>query len=255
MAEIWGAALATVAVGVYSANKASSSANKAANKQQAAMDNQTQLGQDQLDFAKQQYADWKQRFDPIMNDLEAQAYAQQRPDYTKISADNTAAFDASQGAAQRNLERFGINPADGAYANLQQKGSLQRALGLVTANTQARNAAKDATFNRLMSVYGVGNGQGAQALNSMNSAYQGLGAAFGQQAGLYGNQFNNFSNQAQAGWNDAASGVGYGLKSWFGSSNTGATTPSYQPNVGTAQPNFNVGTPAVGGAPNPFGDQ
>lgn len=224
----WGIAASAV-IGLYSANKASKSANKAADNQQAAMDDQVELGREQLDFGKQQYADWKARFDPIMNDLETEAYAQQRPDYTRIAADNTAAFDASQGAARRDLERFGVNPADGAFADLAQRGSMQRALGLVTANTQARAAAKDATYNRLANLYAVGNGQQSSAMGTMNAAYSGLGSAFGNQASMYGNQFNNFTNQANAGYNDAATGIGYGLQSWLkpsgGSGGGGTVNP------------------------------
>jgi hypothetical protein len=85
-----------------------------ASRQQKRSTAQTKLGQDQLQWSKDRYNEWDSQFQPILSDIKAEAYKNMQPDYASVGADVNNAFNAQQGAAQRNMERYGVKPTDGA---------------------------------------------------------------------------------------------------------------------------------------------
>lgn len=219
--------VATVAAGAYSANKQSKAAKGAANSARDATDAQVELGREQLDFSRQQYADWQERFNPILDDLTGMAYEDVRPDYGAIAADVGAAFGTSQAMNRRQQERYGIKPTDGAADASERQYGLGRALALVGGNQSARAQAKDAKFQRLAGVYGLGNGMMSGAMSGMNAGYGTTAAALGSQANMFGQQANQYSQAAAAGAQMAGYGLGQlGSMSWGGAQAGGTTVPN-----------------------------
>lgn len=211
------------AVSAYGASRQRSAARDAANQQQQAMDAQARAAQDQLDFAKGQYNDWRSMFMPVAEDLRSMAYEQRDPDYAAITADVGAAFDTSQAANRRQMQRFGLMPSDGAVADSELRYGLGRAQAMVNARNQARTANQDQQFNRLMSFYGMGQGQGQAAANLVSAANAGVGNAFGQQAGMYGNQAANYQAGMTGSMNNMMNWAGYGAQNWGSGSGSGSS--------------------------------
>lgn len=222
MTEVWVAAVGA-AVSIGSAVSQRNQAKKAAGQQQDAMDAQAEQQAAQLAFAKEQYADWRDMFYPVAGDLRTMAYETQGPDYGAINADVGAAFDTSQDINRRQQQRFGLQPSDGAVQEGELRYGLGRASAMVNARNQARTASKDQQFNKLMSFYGMGSGQGQMAANMVAAAHQGAAAGFGNQANIYGAQSAN----AQAGFgnslNSAGNWIGYGLQNANWGSGAGAS--------------------------------
>ena len=204
-------AIAGVATSAYSASRSRSAGRDAARQQQSAMDQQAQAAQDQLDFSREQYDDWRTMFRPVAEDLKTMAYENRGPDYNAINADVGAAFDTSQAINRRQQQRFGFQPSDGAVQNSELQYGLGRATAMVNARNQARTANQDKQFNRLTAFYGMGSGQGQAAANLVSAAHAGVGNAYGQHAGIYGNQAMNYGNQANQSMNDAMGWAGWGF--------------------------------------------
>lgn len=209
-------AAAVAAVGVassaYSASRQRSASRSAANQQQQAMDAQTQAARDQLDFAREQYSDWRSMFQPVAEDLRSMVYEKRDPDYAAINADVGAAFDTSQAINRRQQQRFGFTPSDGAVADSELRYGLGRAQAMVNARNQARTANQDQQFNKMMSFYGMGQGQGQAAANLVAAANAGVGNAFGQHAGIYGNQAMNYQQGMNQSMNNMMNWAGYGMQ-------------------------------------------
>ncbi len=199
MAAVTAMAVATVAAGAYSANKASKASDKASKRQQQSMDAQAQVAQDQLDFGKEQYEDWKQLYMPALTSFRELAMEEERPDYGAIAADVGMSFDTAQDINRRTMERYGVNPTDGAFSASETQYGLGRAMAQVNGNNQARKAAKDTRFNKLASFASLSSGAQANALNTMNAGSSALGGAFGGQAAMYGARADQYSQAAAAG--------------------------------------------------------
>jgi hypothetical protein len=220
MAAVTVAALG-VAASAYSANRQSRAAREAADNQEEAMDGQLGLDRERLNFSRQQYDDWRQRFDPIMDDLTAEAYADSTPDYDAIVGDVGAAFDTSQGINRRQQQRYGLQPSDGAVAEGELRYGLGRATAMAGAKNNARTANKDMRFNRLASLYSLGSGQGAAASSLVSAAYAGASGNMGNQAGMFGNQQAQAQQGANQAWGDAAGWAGWGFGQYMGGRNGG----------------------------------
>lgn len=244
MAVMTAVAVGTMAVGAYSANQQGKASDRASRRAAQSADAQVQLGYDQLDFSERQYADWQERFNPIMDELTMMAREGSRPDYSAIAADVGQAFGAQQAMARRQQERFGIKPTDGMTAANDRQFGIGRALALVGGNQSARTQAKDQQFGRLAGVYGMGNGQMSAAMSGMNAGYGNTMGALGNQSAMFANQANQYSAAAAAG----AQGFGYGLGmlgqaagGWGGGGYTGATT-SIAGNAAAGGINLGYGT-------------
>lgn len=183
---------ATSVVGAYASDRASKRQAKALKGQQG-------TAQQQLDFGKEKYGDWKEMFQPVYGDLKNMAYEDNRPDYGAIDADVGHAFDTSQGINRRNMERFGVNPTDGAFSASETQYGLGRAMAEVGGHQQARRQAKDQKWNRLASFANLGAGQQATANNTVNQGFGAVMNAQGTQAGLYGQQANEYAQMAASG--------------------------------------------------------
>jgi hypothetical protein len=209
---------AVAAVSLVSAYMASKSADKSSKAQQKASDQQAKVAEDQLDFNKSQYSDWKSAFYPAINKLGAEAQKDVRPDYGQVAADVGNAFDTSQGVNNRNMERFGVKPTDGAFQSSQTQYGLGRALATVGADQAARANADNQHYARLAGFAGMGMNQQGSLLNGINNSSSNLMGAYGNQANMFGQRAQMYGQSAAAG----AGMFGRAVGSMFGGGGGGA---------------------------------
>lgn len=207
-AALIGAGVST-AGGLYAARKQGKAADRALDQQAAAMQDQTALGREHMQWAKGVYENWRQEFAPVLEELKAEALASSDPDYAAITADTQAAFDSERGGQRREMERYGINPGDGAWGSSDRRMGIGQATAEVNARQGARRDEKDRRFGRLSSVMGIGQGLQQQAMGITAGAAGGLMGAHGQQAGIHGGNAQ-MHGQAAAGAARTAFGQDWG---------------------------------------------
>jgi hypothetical protein len=166
-----------------------------------------QLGREQLDFAKQQYAEMK----PLATQVASQQMAaqaqqmQQAKDYydyqvntfrpleqglvtdaqkfntaayqeqmaQKAAADVAQAFQGAQGVSMREATRRGINPNSGAFGAASNANALKLAAATAGAQTGARTQAEQMGWARRLDAAGLGRG----LAGSSTAAYAGATGA------------------------------------------------------------------------------
>jgi hypothetical protein len=212
-------ALAGVAVSAYQGNRARSQARDQQQAGQEAQRQQVAAMRELQGDARTRYDEWRSTFMPAVQQMGQLAMGEARPDYEQIDADVGMSFDMAQSQNRRQMERFGVNPADGAAQASERDYSVGRALATVNGRNQARNVAQDRQWQRLSSFAGLGEGMRSSADSMLSAAYGGISSAFGGQA----NQNLGMAQQSQArsdaAYGDAASGLGY-MAVNFGSGRT-----------------------------------
>lgn len=189
----------------------------------------TQLGEQQLAFAQQQYADAKPIITGIANQQIAAQQQQmaQAADYYKYQTDtfrplerglvadaekfNTAsyqetmaqkaaadvaqAFQGAQGISMREASRRGINPNSGAFGAASNANALKLAAATAGAQTGARSQAEQMGYARKLDAVGLGR----NLAGASTAAYQGAtaaGSAGASSTMAPGNQYMAGLNQA-----------------------------------------------------------
>lgn len=211
MAVITGTVVAAagVAASAYSANRARSQARDQQRAGEAAQQEQVAAMRELQGEARTRYDEWRSTFMPAVEQMGQLAMREARPDYEQIDADVGMSFDMAQGQNRRQLERFGVNPADGASQAAERDYSVGRALATVNGRNQARNVAQDQQWQRLATFAGLGEGMRSSADSMMSAAYGGISSAFGGQAGQNFGMAQQSQARSDAAWADAASGLGY----------------------------------------------
>lgn len=196
-------AVGATVVGIYGASKAASASKDAANAQEraagtlaaqadAAAQLSYQLGKEQLDFAREQYAELSpiakqvaasqiaaqeeqmrqgreyydymtETFRPVEQALVARAQEFDTEAYREQLARQAAAeagraFNATQAAQQRVMAAMGVNPASGRFAGMQNQTALGLSAQRAAAMTGARERAEQLGYARLLDVTGLGRG-------------------------------------------------------------------------------------------------
>jgi hypothetical protein len=234
----------TVAVGAYSANRASSSARNAQRGADRASEAQEAIQREQLEEARRQRAQWEERFFPAFDAMADQAFAAQRPDFESVEADIGRQFDTSRGINERNRMRFGYNPTDGAMADDERQYGMARALATAGGRNAARNVARDEGFNRLTRYIDAGQGLRASADGMQGAAYAGIASAFGQRAGMQQGLAGQFRQQAADSWSDVGTGLGYMTAGGWGGGGGGMNPSAWQNAQSTG--NWGAFTPRPG---------
>ena len=166
-----------------------------------------QIGREQLDFAKQQYAemaplarqvaaqqmaaqqqqmrqgqdyyDYQQKtFRPLEQGLVRDAERFNTDDYRETLARDASAaagraFGITQAASQRSQASMGVNPASGRAMSMANQSNLGLAANRANAMTGARNQAEQIGFARRLDVTGLGR----NLAGASTAAYQGANAA------------------------------------------------------------------------------
>jgi len=235
MAEIWGAALATVAVGAYAANKQAHAAKDAANASQNATDASLAEQKREFDINQQNQAPWLQTGKSALSMLagmyglnsDGSGQAANAPDYSAFynSPDYQFALQQGQQAQDRDAAARGS-----LFSGQHTADTIQFGQGL--ASQQFGNY-----YNRLAGLAGVGQ----SAANQLGEAGQNFANNVGnlnmQNAG---NQMTSIYNRANASGNMAnqLAGIGSNLAGRFYQPSGGMQTqqqplsPSYNFNTG-----------------------
>jgi hypothetical protein len=166
-----------------------------------------QIGREQLDFAKQQYAEMaplarqvaaqqmaaqqqqmrqgqdyydyqQQTFRPLEQGLVRDAERFNTADYRETLARDAAAaagraFGTTQAASQRAQASMGVNPASGRAMSMANQSNLGLAANRANAMTGARNQAEQIGFARRLDVTGLGR----NLAGASTAAYQGANTA------------------------------------------------------------------------------
>ena len=200
--------------------------NKSAKKQEKRGFNQKKeeiaLQREGLDFSKEQYGDWKGKYDPVFEDMMAEIDSGITPDYAAIAGDVNSSFESAQGQERRQNARYGIKPTDGAAKQSERDYGIAKSTAHSGIRNQARQASAGIKFGRLQGVHnslvGVGTNLAGQVVNS----YSRTGNSMGQMADMRMNSAAQRRQQASddaAGWGTAIGGVDWGgawnaAKSW-----------------------------------------
>jgi hypothetical protein len=224
------------------------------------------LGREQLDFARQQYAEMKPFAERIAESQVAgmdqaaeiagqeRAYGLQfRPAEERLlqqamefdtgaareqmaqqaAADAARAFTATQGQTSRGLARMGVMPGSGASMAQMNQNALTAASMRSGAMNQSRTMAQDRSNALLTGASALGRGQVQTALGAMGLSSQ-LGTAGQQTAMAPGSQYMQGLAQGSA-----TMGAGQQMQLGGLGNILSSQTSSY--NAGLSQPGLDVG--------------
>jgi len=213
-----------------------------ANASNAAAEKMTALGQDQLAFSKQQYADnaplmkdiatqqklameqqlaqgkdyydyQTQTYRPLEKGLVADAQAFDTDAYrnqlaTRAAADSGLAFNRTRQAQERAMAGMGVNPNSARFQAAAGQSGLMQAANRAGAMTGARERAQQTGYARKLDAAGLGRGLSGASTAAYGSAIGAGGAA----AGTYGMA----GQQHLAGMAQGAGTIGSGLNMQIG---------------------------------------
>lgn len=153
----------TDAVGLTD-NAGKRAATKAAN---VAADRAYAQSEEQIQFAREQYADWKSIYGDIQTNL-GEFYKQYGEDKIMSLGLNAQQkeYQVAKAEVQKNLAQRGLKNS-GIEADILATGEFNNA----NARANIRATAKDQAAERKLAFLGIGLGQGANFLGGVNSAY------------------------------------------------------------------------------------
>ena len=221
-----------------------------ANASAAANEKMTALGQQQLDFAKQQYdennpmmqeiakkqglamdqqlaqgKDYydynKSTFRPVEKQMVADAQSFDTDAYrnqlaTRAAADSGIAFNRTRQANERAMARMGVNPNSGRFQGMAQQSGLMQAANRAGAMTGTRERAQQTGYARKLDAVGMGRGLSGASTAAYGSAMNAGNSAVGNY-GQAGQQYMSGMGQGSAtigsGLNMQLSGLGNVLNS------------------------------------------
>ncbi len=190
-------------------SSAASAEAAAASKQAAKLQYKASMAQ--LDFAKQQYADWQGIFGPIEQNLSSY--------YKNLSSDTFAAlgiqnieqeYTRSREQLDTAMAKRGITDSGANAAGLTELET-----GRMLGRAQARAQAPTQVANQQLGFLSIGLGQQAQLQNGINNAYSNQINTLGQQATNSMNQSNMYSQQAAASYAGIGQSIGQGINTYM----------------------------------------
>ena len=195
---------AIIGSAVLGAASSASAASKASNSADASTAASSQASAAQLAFSKEQYEDWKSVFGDVQDNLAAY-YKNLTP--ASIEASGVQALNTEYAAASKNLTQ-----------SLAQRGISSSGLEAQAMTDLAQKQAQDTANVRVqapimaaqeqMKFLSLGLNQGANAVSSVNGAYQ-------SQASLAANQANMYNQQAASASAGVGSALGSGVNSYL----------------------------------------
>ncbi len=232
--------IGALVLGAGAAISGSMSSAKASRNARAGAEEQFALADAQYENLAQTAQQWRDRYNEMYAPIE-QGLADkvaQGPDYERVAgrvaADVSLAYDKSQAAEERRLQRYGIDPSSGRSTAYR---GLDKARSEVMAKNTAYYQENDRDWARKMAFTNMGRG--------LESAAAGL---TGQIAGGYRNMGATYLGQAQSAEQQAgrmagaAGGMIAGIPRILSSdgtdtdTDTGTVTPPSGGGIPTAQP-------------------
>lgn len=148
----------------------------------AQIDNFVNLAQSGADIANSALGRYNQTYAPLEDQYarEAQTYASDARMAREMGAAQSRTMQAHKQAqinAENELESFGIDPSSGRYQDLVSARNTEAASAAAAAGEAARVATEQEGDRRKMNAIAIGQRLPPQALNALNSAYQGVQGA------------------------------------------------------------------------------
>lgn len=148
-------------------------------------------------LTRAQYQDWLDRYKPVEDQAVSLVQQDTEPLVQRAGDAVGRAYDASAGATQRNLSRYGITADESTTAAIARRRGLMRALDVAKTNNNLRNTLEDARVAGLGQLIDIGrnvNNSATQNLSSAaslqtareNAGAQNAAAASGARKGLFG---------------------------------------------------------------------
>lgn len=205
----WGA-VASIGVGLVSSYLGNKSAKKSEKRAYDAKKDEIALQREGLDFSKDQYGDWKEKYDPVFDDMMSEIDSGITPDYAAIAGDVNSSFESAQGQERRQMQRYGIKPTDGAAKQSERTYGIEKSTAHSGIRNQARQASAGIKFNRLASVHGSLTGSGVALGNQVGNSYSRTGNSISGLADMHTNTAAQRRSQATSdaeGWGSMVGAV------------------------------------------------
>lgn len=208
---IIGSALIGAASSASSAKSASSAASQQAAASQAATDASLQASREQLEFQKQQYADWESIFGPIQENLSSY-YQSLSPDtYAAMGLQNLQqSYTTSKQSLDRALAQRGLSTS-GAAAQALTDLESQRMLG----GASIRQSAAQEVATQKQNFLALGLGQGSTLQQGVAGAYGNIASTNMQAAGNAMALQGTYANQAASAYAGIGQSLGSGLSTYM----------------------------------------
>ena len=210
-AAIIGAAAIGAGTSYMSAKSSSKSADKAYASADAASQLQYETSIEQLNFQKEQYADWENIFGPIQDNLSSY--------YKNLSADSVASLGI------QNIEQSYVQSRQNLDTQLAKRGitnSGATAAGLTSlentrmlGKAEVRSTAEQTVAQQQLGFLSAGLGLQSGLQQGVSNAYSNQANILGQQSTADTNSANNYSNQAAQAYSGIGSSVGTGISSYM----------------------------------------
>lgn len=222
--NFWGA-VAGAAISYLGAKESADASEAAMAQQGRAADRQAEVAERQQDIADEQWERFKEVFAPLEDEIVASAM--EEPDYAKAegraTADVQGAFARSEEATARAAGRYGLDPSSGRYDEMRRVNALDRTKTEVQQRNLAREQEDDKAWARKVAASSLGRGLPADARAGLSAA----GRTYGDQAGMYGRQAQDFASQAGSGMQAAGYWTGRAIDSWGDNNSTPDSPDSY----------------------------
>lgn len=219
-------------------------------RQADAMDAQTRIARDQQKMAREQWDYYKTNYQPLEQDIIADARESGTPEAQEAAAGQAVAgvrqqYGISRDTARRGLERYGVNPSDPTYQSMLLDSNLDEAATSAASANVARENESNLGYTKMIQALSLGKGLPTEASANLSRA----GAGYGNVANGYGainrqnmaNTYNLTSSLAQMPWNKIFSstpnngpellggGGGSGGSGIYDANNPGAYAPASDP--------------------------
>jgi len=176
-----------------------------AKKQGLAMDQQLSQGKDYYDYLKNTYRPVEQGIVADAQAFDTDAYRNQLA--TRAAADSGLAFNRTRQANERAMASMGVNPNSGRFQGMAGQSALMQSANRAGAMTGARERAQQTGYARKLDAAGLGRGLSGASTAAYGSAMNAGNSA----AGNYGMAGNSYMMGMGQGANTIGSGLGMQL--------------------------------------------
>ena len=177
-----------------------------AKKQGLAMDQQLSQGKDYYDYLKNTYRPVEQSIVADAQAFDTDAYRNQLA--TRAAADSGLAFNRTRQANERAMASMGVNPNSGRFQGMAGQSALMQSANRAGAMTGARERAQQTGYARKLDAAGLGRG-----LSGASTAAYGSAMGAGNSAvGNYGQAGQQYMSGMGAGASTIGSGLGMQLQ-------------------------------------------
>ena len=157
-----------------------------ARKQGLAMDQQLAQGKDYYDYNKSTFRPLEQKMVADAQTFDTDAYRNQLA--TKASADAGLAFSQQNQSNERRMASMGVNPNSGRFQGMAQQSGLMQAGAKAGMMTGARERAQQTGYARKLDAVGMGRGLAGASTAAYGSAMNAGNSAVGNM-GQAGGQY------------------------------------------------------------------